>query len=67
MGDLVDRYLLSIGNSVDYHATQVQSHMKVEDDFCSSGELGLVGCVQNEMEPFDKRVVSQMDIKRYTA
>ena len=54
MDDLVDRYLLSIGDSnIGCHKRQIQSHLKVEDDFCSSGEPGLAGFAENEMEPFE--------------
>ena len=54
MDDLVDRYLLAIGNSnVGSHSRQIQKHIIVEDDFCSSGEPGLAGFALNEMEPFE--------------
>ena len=52
MDDLVDRYLLAIGDSnVGSHAQQIHKHRIVEDDFCSSGEPGLAGFALNEMEP----------------
>ena len=54
MDDLVDRYLLGIGNSnVGCHKSQTWRNQQVEDDFCSSGEPGLAGFAVAEMEPFE--------------
>ena len=56
MDDLVDRYLLSIGNSyVGYHRRYIVRNRCTEDDFCSSGEPGLAGFAENEMEPLESQ------------
>ena len=55
MDDLVDRYLLSIGFSyVGSHRSECLLNYKfIEDDFCSSGELGLAGFALDEQEPLE--------------
>ena len=54
MDDLVDRYLLSIGDSnVGSHFRHSMSHFKAEDDLCSSGEPGLAGFAVHEMKPYE--------------
>ena len=56
MDDLVDRYLLSIGNSyVGSHRRYIVRNLQTEDDFCSSGEPGLAGFAENEMEPLESQ------------
>ena len=51
--DLVDRYLLAIGHYYvgSHRNAQVINYMTVEDDACSSGELGLAGFATDEEEP----------------
>ena len=53
MDDLVDRYLLRIRHSyIGSHRGPCRINCKaVEDDYCSSGELGLAGFAINEEEP----------------
>jgi len=53
MDDLVDRYLLAIGQSYvgSHRSAGVINYMAIEDDYCSSGELGLAGFAINEEEP----------------
>ena len=51
--DLVDRYLLAIGHYYvgSHRNSQVINYKTIEDDACSSGELGLAGFATNEEEP----------------
>ena len=53
MDDLVDRYLLGIKYSyVGTHRDgRIINDKAIEDDYCSSGELGLAGFAVNEQEP----------------
>ena len=53
MDDLVDRYLLAIGHYYvgPHRSACVINYMAIEDDYCSSGELGLAGFAINDEEP----------------
>ena len=53
MDDLVDRYLLAIGHFYvgTHRSACLIQYDAIEDDFCSSGELGLAGFATNEEEP----------------
>ena len=53
MDDLVDRYLLGIKYSyVGTHRDgRIINDKAIEDDYCSSGELGLAGFAVDEQEP----------------
>ena len=53
MDDLVDQYLLGIERFYvgAHHNAQLLDYRVREDDYCSSGELGLAGFAINEEEP----------------
>ena len=53
MDDLVDRYLLAIGHYYvgSHRNARLINYIAIEDDYCSSGELGLAGFAVNEQEP----------------
>ena len=53
MDDLVDRYLLAIGHYYvgSHRNARGINYTAIEDDYCSSGELGLAGFAINEEEP----------------
>ena len=53
MDDLVDRYLLGINQgTVGIHRDgRIINYRAIEDDFASSGEIGLAGFAVDEQEP----------------
>lgn len=53
MDDLVDQYLLGIEHFYvgTHHNARLVNYQVIEDDYCSSGELGLAGFAINEEEP----------------
>ena len=57
MDDLVSRYLLGIGHYYvgNHRNAQLINYNMIEDDYCSSGEVGAVGFAINELEPLESQ------------